>query len=820
MQTMSDTLRTTSSGTSDGTATGSVAFTRYQLKRVLGRGGMGVVWLATDTKLERPVALKFLPEIISSDPHAVRDLKDETRRGLELAHPHIVRVYDFLDDEGASAISMEFVDGKTLAELRLQQPRKTFTVDQIRPWVVQICDALEYAHTQRRLVHRDLKPANVMVDINGEVKITDFGIARSVADTVSRLTRVHAGTSGTLLYMRPQQTMGDRPRATDDIYSVGATIYELLTSKPPFYSGDVTTQVLHKAVPPMKERRMDLELDLADEIPPEWESAIVACLDKDPGKRPQSASALLGMLGLTSATPLSNPITTSSRPAPTQSSTSITQSGLPGAKHPKALLLGVAAAAALAFVAMAAGMAWWWLHRTGECSLATDPDGSLVTMEGVPPQPSPAIFRELKPGHYEAKITHEGYEPQSMGFDLARGQRLHFTDIRLEKSTGTLLLYSEPQGARYEVRSLDGALEKALSGETPKSLRLPVGNYKVRVVYHGEYRSADPKITRNGELTQSFQFAPASKPATEPVAIAPSLPTEVVLRPGLPSINSNANESPKVATAYQAGASLQPSLPGSPAPPSPVASPDQPVSSVAPSLPNLADIPASGGSAAKPSLPAISSGVGPSLPGLSQASLPGSNPKGPVAALNPPGLTSVSLPGATPNGVPTAGPSASSPAETAALGIPGMQSAGAAPAAPSGPIGEPSTGFWNLDELFANSGYKDYSPNGRHYVLFRTQQTLKAKGQYQSTLDGREGKGTHKAIEAFQSFSQLPPNGQLDTPTLEALALNDIPDKKDWETPTQQPHHGGGGGGGGGKKNDSSWIERNLGDPLKKLWKH
>src|SRR5687768_6733143 len=96
---------------------GTVVFQRYRLRHVIGRGGMGVVWLAEDTKLERTVALKFLPDVIGGDPAALHDLKDETRRGLELAHPNIVRIYDFVDDEEAAAISMEYVKGKTLADL-------------------------------------------------------------------------------------------------------------------------------------------------------------------------------------------------------------------------------------------------------------------------------------------------------------------------------------------------------------------------------------------------------------------------------------------------------------------------------------------------------------------------------------------------------------------------------------------------------------------------------------------------------------------------------------------------------------------------------
>jgi serine/threonine protein kinase len=230
--------------------TGTLVFSRYRLQRVLGRGGMGIVWLAVDTKLERAVALKFLPDIVGADPAALRELKDETRRGLELAHPNIVRIYDFVDSDEAAAISMEFVDGKSLSERRLAKPHKVFSIDDVSPWVSQMCDALDYAHLQKRIVHRDLKPANLMVNSESEIKITDFGIARSVSDTMSRVSRNQNSTSGTLLYMSPQQAMGDRPHPTDDVYAMGATLYELLTGKPPFYSGDITTQITTKIAPP------------------------------------------------------------------------------------------------------------------------------------------------------------------------------------------------------------------------------------------------------------------------------------------------------------------------------------------------------------------------------------------------------------------------------------------------------------------------------------------------------------------------------------------------------------------------------------------
>src|SRR6266498_344730 len=245
-------------------ASGQKVFDRYTLVKVLGRGGMGIVWLARDEELERDVALKFLPDLMIQD-HAVFDqLKRETKRCLELTHPHIVRIHDFVHDERSGCISMEYVDGETLSNLRAEKEQKVFEPDEIATWVI----------------HRDLKPANLMVNKRGDLKVADFGIARSLADPATRLTS-EQGRSGTLIYMSPQQLSGDRSTHFDDIDSLGATIYELLTSKPPFYSGNIDRQICERVAPLMTERRRELDIEPAL-VPQVWEDAVAACLAKDP----------------------------------------------------------------------------------------------------------------------------------------------------------------------------------------------------------------------------------------------------------------------------------------------------------------------------------------------------------------------------------------------------------------------------------------------------------------------------------------------------------------------------------------------------------
>ncbi len=274
---------------------GQKLFNRYNLKRILGRGGMGVVWLARDEVLEREVALKFLPEMVVFDRAMLSDLKQETNRSLELTHKNIVRIYDFVYDENAACISMEFVDGDTLSNVRVDRPKKVFECWELGNWTNQLCEALDYAHTHARVVHRDLKPSNLMVNLRGDLKVADFGIARSLSDSVSMMT-LRRHTSGTLVYMSPQQLDGARASHLDDIYSFGATFYELLTSKPPFYSGNVDRQVHERTPPPMSFRREELDIVDGEPIDPIWEEVIAACLQKDPALRPQSALEIVEFL--------------------------------------------------------------------------------------------------------------------------------------------------------------------------------------------------------------------------------------------------------------------------------------------------------------------------------------------------------------------------------------------------------------------------------------------------------------------------------------------------------------------------------------------
>ncbi|HSH95968.1 MAG TPA: serine/threonine-protein kinase [Roseimicrobium sp.] len=271
---------------------------RYTLVRFLGKGGMGMVWLARDEHLEDDVALKFLAPEIVHDADALGDMRRETLKTRKLSHPNIIRIHDFHQGaDEAPFISMEFIEGAPLGDLKAEQPERFFVWEQLSPLVMQMCAALDYAHSQK-VIHRDLKPGNMMVTVDGVLKLADFGLAASASESISRVSR-QMGSSGTPVYMSPQQMSSAVPRPADDIYSLGATLYELLTSKPPFHTGDIFRQVMEIAPVPMGERLRDLELQ--NEIPPDVSAMVMACLSKQPEQRPQSAAAVAEWVGLAGA---------------------------------------------------------------------------------------------------------------------------------------------------------------------------------------------------------------------------------------------------------------------------------------------------------------------------------------------------------------------------------------------------------------------------------------------------------------------------------------------------------------------------------------
>ena len=256
---------------------------RYEILTELGRGGMGVVYKARDTRLERDVAIKVLRT--TSTKEAAR-LGQEARAAATLNHPGIVTVHDFEEGFDGYFIAMEFVPGEPLDELVKTDPVRIRS--RLVPLLLRIADAIAFAHS-RHVIHRDLKPGNVLVTPADEVKILDFGIAARLdsGDGDS------ASICGTPFYMAPEQIRGEAPTPATDIYSFGATAFHLATGRPPFHTGNVIDAHLNTAPPN--------PLELAPDLDPMLAQIILRCLEKAPADRFKTTEELLTALKRLSA---------------------------------------------------------------------------------------------------------------------------------------------------------------------------------------------------------------------------------------------------------------------------------------------------------------------------------------------------------------------------------------------------------------------------------------------------------------------------------------------------------------------------------------
>jgi serine/threonine-protein kinase len=254
---------------------------RYVVERPIGRGGMAQVYEGTDTVLGRTVAIKVLAEHYTRDEAFVRRFRREAQAAAKLNHPGVVSVFDTGSDGDVQYIVMEYVQGRTLAEVLTQEGR--LPPDKAADIAAQAADSLAFAH-EAGLVHRDVKPGNIMLTEEGTVKVMDFGIARALeAETITQTATVF----GTASYLSPEQARGERVDHRSDIYSLGVVLYEMLAGRAPF-AADSAVAIAYKHVseppPPLRE--------IAPEVPSWLEAVTLRAMAKDPAERYQSASAM------------------------------------------------------------------------------------------------------------------------------------------------------------------------------------------------------------------------------------------------------------------------------------------------------------------------------------------------------------------------------------------------------------------------------------------------------------------------------------------------------------------------------------------------
>ena len=544
---------------------GQKVFSHFTLKRLLGQGAMGMVWLAHNGNLNREVALKFLPQVLATDSLVLDELRRETLRCLDLSHHHIVRVYGLeLGDAGTgaggklAAIHMEFVDGLTLRELMHKRVKEEglppiFEVDEISAWVQQLCDALHYAHTKAKVAHRDLKPSNIMVNSAGEAKLADFGVARKIVDNLAQVTNLIVGT-GTTAYMSPQQMNGGVPHPTDDVYSLGATIFELLTSKPPFFSGDMRHQVSQVAPTTMTERREQLGFTECEAIPEVWERTVAACLAKSPEDRPQSCEEVAKMLrgDTTPATAVSfdkrGPATQRPTSRPTAAKPAAPAEPPPRKGFP---LMPVAAGVVVLLALVGVGI---WLKdkpgkvapvipppapavpeakapvepppaapQFGAITVVSEPAGAEVIFDGRKTLRTPTSLTNIQTGTHTLLFRMPNHEEEFKEFALTNAGPLEVKVI-LKRHTGQVSVESTPDKSDFIVSNAADGIEVA-RGKTPFKTNLATGRYTVVLKRPDHADRVETLTIEAGALAQFSHTFPMG--AMDLRSTPPGLPFEV-----------------------------------------------------------------------------------------------------------------------------------------------------------------------------------------------------------------------------------------------------------------------------------------------------
>lgn len=462
---------------------------RYEILREIGRGGMGIVYLAKDTTLSRDVALKVIPRELALDPKAIGDLKRETAIALDLTHEHIVRLYNLETWEGQAFVTMEYVPGQTLSHLLSRKGGK-LPLDEALPLIREMAAAIDYAHDRKRpVIHRDIKPLNILLTQEGRVKIADFGLARVMRDSASRLSG-HS-TAGTLAYMSPEQVRGKGIGPWSDIYALAAVAYEMLSGEPPFHTGDLQWQIMQEQPDPIAD--MDEHVN----------EALLAGLAKEKDKRPPRAMDLVRLLeGKTidreahreEAAPAAKPV--ASKPS-VRAAKAPEPAAIP--KEKKSSFLAMIALIVLVLAGVA-GAGWYVMSggqggaHSGETMagddssrkgpapalrITSEPDGATVFVDGGNAGASPLDIAKLAAGTHDVVLKKDRYKEYTDKVFIQEGTPREL-DVRLvPEPFGDLKVTSEPSEATVFV---DGVSK----GTTPLTLpRLPAGTRSVKVSKKG-----------------------------------------------------------------------------------------------------------------------------------------------------------------------------------------------------------------------------------------------------------------------------------------------------------------------------------------------
>ena len=459
---------------------GSTFARRYQIIEELGRGGMGTVYKVLDKEVNEKIALKVLKPEISFDLKTIERFRNELKIARRISQPNVCRMYDLMKESGTYFITMEYVSGEDLKStiLRLGQ----ISMGKALIIAKQICAGLAAAH-QLGIVHRDLKPHKIMIDRAGNVRIMDFGIARSAK---SRGLTESGAIIGTPEYMSPEQALGDEVDIRSDIYSLGVVLFELVTGRVPF-EGTTAVGVAMKQKTELPTEPMSINA----QIPQEFNNLILKCLEKDPKRRYQSADEVLEQIVRIER---GFPTTDSIRPEKR------TSKEVPTRRTPKFVIPGAVALAALILVAgLLIFKPWEWFSggrddrkgadqnvvvkkddkkgeedeklavRSGSFEITSEPVGADVYLDDQLLGKTP-LKQELASGSHKLRLALPGYKMRMADIAIEAGKT--FVETYVLEPSYILLIKSVPTGARvkmdgkYVGTTGEAALEVESPGET------------------------------------------------------------------------------------------------------------------------------------------------------------------------------------------------------------------------------------------------------------------------------------------------------------------------------------------------------------------
>lgn len=496
---------------------GSTFAGRYQIIEELGRGGMGTVYKVLDREIDEKIALKVLKPEISYDLKTIERFRNELKIARKISQPNVCRMYDLMKERGTYFITMEYVSGEdlksTIARVGQLSVGKALIIAK------QICAGLSAAH-QLGIVHRDLKPHNIMIDRAGNVRIMDFGIARSAK--TSGLTESGA-IIGTPEYMSPEQAVGEEVDIRSDIYSLGVVLFELVTGKVPFEGTTaVSVAMKHKSELPPNPRSIN------EQIPEDFNRLILKCLEKEKRRRYQNAGEVLEEISQ-----IERGFPTTDKMIPER----MTSKDVPGRGLPKFLVPGVLVLAAAILIVGAFYFKPWQrapgavedkdspvqkvqpveeersvkpeqdiVAQNGLFEINSEPEGAEIYLGDTLLGKTPDRF-ELPPGKHVVKLMYPGYKTKTEEIDIEENKT--FSERYILDPEYLLKIKTVPAGARVKI---DGKF-KGTTGSIPLEVENPGDTCRLNIEKTG-YKPIDLSLTlKPGDnfVTQNLERLPSEE---------------------------------------------------------------------------------------------------------------------------------------------------------------------------------------------------------------------------------------------------------------------------------------------------------------------